>query len=71
MVNAGLTTFSKIEQTGPRELELVSQNILQNVFRSLEKHLFMMKSFCFYNSITDFFFFLPDCEPTPSIWEPD
>lgn len=24
MVNAGLTTFSKIEQTNPRELELVS-----------------------------------------------
>ncbi len=29
MVNAGLTTFSKIEQTSPRELELVSQYILQ------------------------------------------
>lgn len=24
MVNAGLTTFNKIEQTNPRELELVS-----------------------------------------------
>lgn len=56
MVNAGLTTFSKIEQTSPRELEIVSQNILQNFFRSLEKHLFMMKSFCCYSTITDFFF---------------
>lgn len=26
MVNAGLTTFSKIEQTNPRELELVSNS---------------------------------------------
>lgn len=35
MVNAGLTTFSKIELTSPRELELVSQNILHKLFRSL------------------------------------
>lgn len=30
MVNAGLTSFSKIEQTNPRELELVSQECLKN-----------------------------------------
>lgn len=29
MVNAGLTTFSKIEQTNPRELELVSLEYLK------------------------------------------
>lgn len=29
MVNAGLTSFSKIEQTNPRELELVSQECLK------------------------------------------
>lgn len=43
MVNAGLTAFSKIEQKSPRELELVSQNILDNCLE-VEKCLFMMKS---------------------------
>lgn len=43
MVNAGLTTFSKIEQKSPRELELVCQNILDNCLE-VEKCLFMMKS---------------------------
>lgn len=39
MVNAGLTTFSKIEQKSPRELELVSQNILDNCLE-VEKYIY-------------------------------
>lgn len=61
MVNAGLTTFSKIEQTNPRELELVSNS----------NGKLLICNICFqYLSARDLvhFLFSLDRQQTPTFW---
>lgn len=54
MVNAGLTTFSKIEQTNPRELELVSHiNENYSLFWFSFSKLYLFDVFIYYYQIVN------------------
>lgn len=63
MVNAGLTTFNKIEQTNPRELELVSYIKWKLLICIIFFQNLNVIDFIFF-----FFFLLPDCQQTPTFW---
>lgn len=60
MVNAGLTTFSKIEQINPRELELVS-------------HVKWKLLICiiFFKNLYVVYFLPSDCQQTSTFWQPN
>lgn len=67
MVNAGLTSFSKIEQTNPRELELVKNTAGFQEF-------YVRKNFMsgFLDKFWDIIlFFSSDCQQTSTIWQPN